>query len=159
MKKRLIPLLMAMALLLSACGAKEGQVSYETGSSGASVVIKGYDAQMLEYHPDSLAGGYLYFASPVFLGGAFEGVVTEGDARLEDGKITVAFMRKDDQGGTVFGAGARFTVDVESKTVTESVFTPWEGHEITMTEEDMAQAGLAQAELIRGARTYLNGTI
>lgn len=43
--------------------------------------------------------------------------------------------------------------------MTESVFTPWEGHEITMTEEEMAQAGLALAELIRGARNYLNGTI
>lgn len=159
MKKRLIPALLAMALLLSACGAKDGQVSYETGGNGSSgsVIIKGYDAQYLEYTPDTAVGSSLYFASPRFLGGPFEGAVTEGDAWLEDGRITVSFTRKDDDGGTVFGASVRFTVDVESKTVTESVFTPWEGRDISLDEEEMLEIADALKQIIEGAEEFFRG--
>lgn len=145
-------------LLLSACAASAEGVSYESGGNGPdSVAICGLDADYLEYTPSDLfsEGGFLYFACPRFLGAAFSGEITEGTASLEDGRISVNFVRGNDKsGGTVTGPSASFTVELSSHTVSDSEFVPHTGTTISLTDEEMCEIGEKLAELIQGAVNY-----
>ncbi len=133
-------------------------VGYEReGSAPNHVRITHLDADYLEY--SELAGqSFLYFASPRFLGAFFEHITTEGEARLEGGVVSVAFTRKDDDGGTVAGASIRFQVDLKTRTVSEVAAAPYEGKTIDLTDSEMLRIGVALGDLIRGARDYFNGT-
>ena len=157
MRQRRLPLALVLAVILWAalagCQGDAGGIRYEV--EGGSVVIQGYDADHLEYQQE---GRYLYFANPRFLGGLFAEQSTEGEAVLKDGRITVRFTRDDDEAGTVFGVSAQFTVETEENTVTEYTFTPWEGKEISMTQEEMAAVGGQLAGLIQNAESALSGT-
>lgn len=133
-------------------------VSYERGDNGPdSVRITQLDADYLEY--SELAGqSFLYFASPRFLGAFFEHITTEGEAWLEGDVVSVAFTRKDDDGGTVTGASIRFQVDLKTRTVSGVAAVPYEGRTIDLTDSEMLRIGVGLGDLIRGARDYFNGT-
>lgn len=145
-------------LLLPACAASAGGISYKPGGNGPdSVAIRGLDADYLEYTSSGLSseGGFLYFASPRFLGSAFSDEVTEGTASLEDGRITVNFVRGDDKNsGTVSGPSVSFTVDLSSQTVSDLAFAPHEETTLSLTDQEMGQIGQELAKLIQGAMDY-----
>lgn len=133
-------------------------VSYKReGDAPDSVRITQLDADYLEYS-ERAGQSFLYFASPRFLGAFFEHITTEGEARLEGGVVSVAFTRKDDDGGTVFGASIRFQVDLKTRTVSGVAAVPYEGRTIDLTDSEMLRIGVSLGNLIRGARDYFNGT-
>lgn len=155
----LLALLAALAVLLAGCGPKadEGGVRYVKDEKTDEVIVEGYDAIYLVYNPSRGPGiePFLYIADPWFLGGFFADAPIEGDATMEGDTITVAFTRADDpNSGTVWGASARFVVDLKSNTVVEYELVPWEGHTIELTEEEMLHAGQELGAIYRAAEEY-----
>ena len=151
----LLAILSALAVLLAGCGPAEDEGGVRYVEEGNMVVVEGYDAGQISYHSplNATTPSYMYFAFPRFLGEKFERV--EGDAAMEGDTITVAFTRADDpNSGTVWGAGANFTVDLKSNTVVEYEFVPWEGHTIELTEEEMLHAAQELGAIYRAAEAY-----
>lgn len=136
-------------------------VWYKPGTNGdGSVIINGYNGY-LEYTLRS-EGKWLYFAAgPELLGPAFDGSAArcaEGSAWLEGNMLHINFIRADIPAGAVSGAKASFTVDVERGVVVDAGFTPCEGYEISLTEEEMVDIGMTFAQIIQGAEAYLTGS-
>ena len=153
-------LIAALTLALTGCAPaeEEGGVRYVKDEKTDEVIVEGYDATYLVYNPSRGPGiePFLYIAGPWFLGGFFADAPIEGDATMEGDTITVAFTRADDpNSGTVWGAGANFTVDLKSNTVVEYEFVPWEGHTIDLTEEEMLHAAQELGAIYRAAEAYV----
>ena len=91
--------------------------SYEP--NGSRYIIRGYDADMLDWDPDH---GSLYFADPAFWGEKFSGVGIEGSADWADtekNKLSMQFTVSSGQSvtGAVDGLRISCTVDVAAGTL------------------------------------------
>lgn len=143
-------LLVILAICLSACAASK--ISYEN-IGDAMCDIHGYDAAALSYIVETES---LYFASPYFLDDFFEGITTEGAAKLDGETISISFTRHDDiNSGAIHGASIEFEVDVEKETVIMAQFTSFENYTIELPEESMVKIGTQLAEIIQDVQLYL----
>lgn len=127
--------------------------SYEP--NGSHFIIRGYDADMLDWDPDH---GSLYFADPAFWGEKFSGVGVEGSAtwaNAEKTELTMQFTVSN--GKSVTGAmdGMRFScrVDVGAGTLmSQLVSVPAaEGETMELTAQELVDIALTTAQVMRDA--------
>lgn len=155
---------------LAGVTGKEGEATYSL-INGVCAVL-GYDAACLEWHLPGEADpeGWLYMASPYFLGDGFRGRAMEGTARWTDESREQLEVRLTENsplntGGTVDGPGRVFTVDLAAGEVLREERYDYQGEApVPLTEEELVRAAgllagiMGQAEIWAEGRSTPAGT-
>lgn len=141
----------------------DGSVTYSLINGVCSVL--GYDAACLEWHLPSEADpeGWLYIASPYFLGDSFRGRAMEGTARWSDESREQLEVRLTENsprntGGTVDGPGQVFTVDLAAGEVLREERYDYQGEgPAPLTEEELVRAAGMLAGIMGAAEIWTEG--
>ena len=141
----------------------DGSVAYSLINGVCSVL--GYDAACLEWHlpSETEPEGWLYIASPYFLGDSFRGRTMEGLARWTDESREQLEVHLTENsplniGGTVDGPSRTFTVDLAAGKVLQTESHDYQGEEPTpLTEEELVRAAGMLAGIMGAAEIWSEG--
>lgn len=154
---------LALSRRLEGVADTDGSVAYSLINGVCSVL--GYDAACLEWHLPSEAEpeGWLYIASPYFLGDGFRGRTMEGTARWTDESREQLEVHLTENsplniGGTVEGPSRTFTVDLAAGKVLQTESHDYQGEKPTpLTEEELVRAAGMLAGIIGAAEIWAEG--
>ena len=154
---------LALRRRLEGVADTDGSVAYSLINGVCSVL--GYDAACLEWHLPSEAEpeGWLYIASPYFLGDGFRGRTMEGTARWTDESREQLEVHLTENsplniGGTVEGPSRTFTVDLAAGKVLQTESHDYQGEEPTpLTEEELVRAAGMLAGIMGQAEIWTEG--